>query len=102
MAVEGLFFSRNVTSALYVAEVRGIVKLLAFDHTIPLYEYTPLIIKQAVCGSGRADKSEVSKFVKLILGLESIPAPDHASDALAAAICCTNSSQVALKPQDIV
>ncbi len=92
LAVESLFFSRNVTSALNVAEVRGIIKLLAFDYNLPLFEYTPLIIKQAVCGNGRAGKEEVGKFVALILGLSEIPAPDHAADALGAAICCCNTS----------
>lgn len=92
LAVENLFFSRNVTSALNVAEVRGIIKLLAFDFTVPLYEYTPIIIKQAVCGSGRAGKEEVGRFVALILGLTDIPEPDHAADALGAAICCINNS----------
>jgi len=92
LAVENLFFSRNVTSALNVAEVRGIIKLLAFDFALPLYEYTPIIIKQAVCGNGRAVKEEVGKFVALILGLSEMPEPDHAADALGAAICCINNS----------
>lgn len=92
LAVESLFFSRNVTSALHVAEVRGIIKLLAFDYNLPLFEYTPLIIKQALCGNGRAGKDEVGKFVALVLGLSEIPVPDHAADALGAAICCCNSA----------
>lgn len=91
LAVESLFFSRNVTSALNVAEVHGIIKLLAYDYNLPLFEFTPLIIKQAVCGNGRAGKEEVGKFVALILGLSDIPVPDHATDALGAAICYCNT-----------
>jgi crossover junction endodeoxyribonuclease RuvC len=85
--VESLYFARNRSSAIPVAEARGVV-LLACSHCgIPAYSYSPPEIKQALTGNGRAEKRQVQEMVKLMLGLEKIPRPDHTADALAAAIC---------------
>jgi len=87
IAMEDLFFAKNVTSGLAVAEVRGILRLVAHDANLVMREYKPVTVKQAVTGSGRANKGDVQAFVKILLGLSSIPKPDHAADALAVAIC---------------
>lgn len=91
MAVEKLFFAKNVTTAMSVAQARGVVLLLGEQHRLPLHEYTPLQIKQAITGYGRADKSQIQEMVKIHLKLKVIPKPDDAADALAAAICCAMS-----------
>lgn len=86
-AVEELFFSRNVTTALSVGQARG-VTLLAFTQIdIPIYEYKPLSVKQAVSGYGNADKKQMQEMVRITLQLDRIPKPDDAADALAVAIC---------------
>ncbi len=89
-SIETLYFAKNVKSALPVAEARGVLTLAAVLSDLLVAEYTPLQIKQAVVGNGRADKNQVQQMVKLLLALEKIPKPDHASDALAAAICHAN------------
>ena len=89
-AVEILFFGKNVTSAIPVAEARGVISALLAEKGIPLYELTPNKIKQGVTGITRADKSQVQEMVRIILSLDEIPKPDHAADALAAAICAAN------------
>lgn len=90
--IESLFFASNVTSALPVAQARGVV-LLAFARAgIPAAEYPPQAIKQALVGQGRADKQQVAEFVQLLLGLKRVPTPDHAADALAAAVCYHHSN----------
>ena len=86
MAVEKLFFSRNVTTAMTVSQARGVVLLCGMQAGLKIYEYTPMQIKQAVTGYGKADKKQMQEMVKTILGLKSIPKPDDAADALAAAI----------------
>lgn len=86
-AMEGLFFSRNVTSALAVAEARGVIRLACRDSGLSMSEYGPMDVKKAATGSGRSSKEDVQSFVKLVLGLSSIPKPDHAADALAVALC---------------
>ncbi len=86
-AMEGLFFSRNVSSALPVAEAKGVIRLAFVRAGVPLAEYSPTLIKQAVVGSSRAEKEDVQAMVRLLLGLAAVPKPDHAADALAAAIC---------------
>lgn len=91
LSVEKLFFLRNITTAMSVAQARGVVLLLGKQRELDLYEYTPLQIKQAVTGYGKADKSQIQEMVKVILGLKHIPKPDDAADALAAAICCSTS-----------
>lgn len=84
--METLYFARNVTSALGVSEARGVVSLCLAQHDVPTGEYTPNQIKKAVSGNTSADKKLVQKYVQLLLGLEKIPSPDHAADALACAI----------------
>lgn len=91
MSVEKLFFLRNITTAMSVAQARGVVLLLGKQRQLDLYEYTPLQIKQAVTGYGKADKKQIQEMVKVILELKQIPKPDDAADALAAAICCATS-----------
>lgn len=85
-AVEKLFFSRNVTTALAVGQARGVVMLCLEQYEIETFEYTPLEIKQAVAGYGGAQKRQVQEMVRALLALESIPKPDDAADALAIAI----------------
>jgi crossover junction endodeoxyribonuclease RuvC len=85
--IEELFFSKNVTTALAVGHARGVALLALADGNIPLQEYRPMAIKQAVAGYGHADKKQMQEMVRLTLGLESIPKPDDAADALAIAIC---------------
>jgi len=87
MAVEELFFSRNTTTAIGAAQGRGVAILAAAKAGIPVYEYTPMQVKLAVTGYGRADKKQVSQMVKTILCLDKLPVKDDASDALAIAIC---------------
>ncbi len=87
VAIEELFYFRNQTTIIPVAEARGVILLACKDNDIPIFEYTPLQIKQALTGIGRAEKTQVQFMVKTILGLESIPKPDDAADALAVAIC---------------
>lgn len=88
--VESLFFARNISSAFPVAEAKGVIMLALAQDGVPVGEFPPLEIKQAITGSGRADKRQVQELVRVLLGLQEIPRPDHAADALAAAICCHN------------
>ena len=90
--VEDLYFFRNVSSALPVAEARGVIKLAFTQGGVPFVEFTPNAIKKSVTGSARADKAQVQEMVRLLLGLNAVPKPDHAADALAAAICRIHSS----------
>jgi len=87
IAVEELFFNTNQKTALTVAQGRAAVILAGEQHGIPMYEYTPLQVKKAVTGYGRAEKKQVMEMVKNLLSLETIPKPDDAADALAIAIC---------------
>jgi len=87
MSVEKLFFAQNVTTAMSVSQARGVVLLLGELHKLELSEYTPLQIKQALTGYGRAEKKQIQEMVRVILGLKDIPKPDDCADALAAAIC---------------
>lgn len=87
MAVEELFFTKNVTTGIAVSEARGVTLLAGIHHNIKLYEYTPNQIKQALTGTGRAEKKQVQYMVKAILNLAQIPKPDDAADALAVALC---------------
>lgn len=91
IAVEELFFARNVTTALSVGSARGVILVAAVRHTENLFEYTPMQIKQAVVGYGKADKQQVQSMVKLLLSMEKIPSPDDAADALAVAITHAHS-----------
>jgi len=87
LALEKLFFSKNITSAMGVSEVRGIVLLAAEQRKIPVTEYTPNQVKQAITGSGRADKSQMQQMISRLLRLSEIPRPDDAADALSIALC---------------
>lgn len=87
MAVEELFFNKNTKTALAVGHARGVIILAGHMKGLPMYEYTPLQVKQSVVGYGRAEKQQVQYMVKTILNLENIPKPDDAADALAIAIC---------------
>ena len=91
-AVEQLFFSRNVKTALAVGQARGVALLALAEGGLPVHEYTPLQVKQSVVGYGRAEKAQVQELVKLLLGLEVVPQPDDAADALAIAICHLHSA----------
>ncbi len=87
MAIEELFFNKNTKTAITVAEARGVEILAAKQSGLEIYEYTPLQIKQAVVGYGRAEKQQVQEMVKILLNLSERPKPDDAADALAVAIC---------------
>lgn len=91
IAVEELFFSKNITTGIPVAHARGVILLTAAKECGRLYEYTPMQIKQAVTGYGKADKAQVQQMVKMITGMDSIIRPDDAADAVAAAICHAHS-----------
>ena len=86
VAVEELFFARNVTTALMVGAARGAAIIAAAEYTENLYEYTPMQIKQAVTGYGKADKQQIQQMVKLLLHMDHTPKPDDAADAIACAI----------------
>jgi crossover junction endodeoxyribonuclease RuvC len=87
MALEDLFFGRNVGSALAVGQARGVAMLSAAENKVPCFDYTPQAVKKAVCGSGSADKRQVQQMVAGLLSLSEPPEPDHAADAFAVAIC---------------
>ncbi|MDO7977821.1 crossover junction endodeoxyribonuclease RuvC [Oceanotoga teriensis] len=89
-SVEELFFFRNVTTAIQVGEARGVILVSLVEKNIPIYEYTPFQIKQAVTGYGRAEKGQIQRTLKLLLNLKKTPTPDDAADALAAAFCHGN------------
>lgn len=97
MAVEELFFNTNVKTAITVAHARGIVLLCASQKGIPDFEYTPLQVKQALTGYGRADKAQIQNMVKIMLGLNAVPKPDDTADALAIAICHAHSHNLSSK-----
>jgi crossover junction endodeoxyribonuclease RuvC len=91
IAVEDIFFFKNLKTAVKVSQARGAILTRAAQMQIPVIEHTPLQVKQAVTGYGRAEKSQVQKMVKVLLSLKEIPKPDDAADALATAICCAHS-----------
>ena len=91
VVIERLFFARNVTTAISVSHARGVMLLAATNLGIPVAEYTPLQIKQALTGYGQADKAQIQEMVKIMLGLNERPKPDDCADALAAAL--THSMQ---------
>ena len=93
-AVEKLFFSRNVRTALSVGQARGVALLAMANADIEIHEYTPLEVKQAVVGYGRATKVQVQEMVKMLLELDSVPQPDDAADAIAVAICHIHSARM--------
>ncbi len=93
-AVEKLFFQRNVTSALSVGHARGVALLALAEAGIPVSEYSPLEVKQAVAGYGGADKNQIQLMVKALLNMAETPRPDDAADALAVAICHLHSAAI--------
>lgn len=97
ISVEELFFNNNVKTAINVAQARGVILVVGCRKKIPTYEYTPLQIKQAVTGYGRADKIQVQKMVKTILNVEKLPKLDDTTDSMAAAICHAHSARFAAK-----
>ena len=94
-AVEELFFSRNVRTALSVGHARGVALLALADAGLPIAEYKPLEIKQAITGYGGADKRQVQEMVRMLLELDEAPQPDDAADAVAVAVCHIHSARVA-------
>ncbi len=90
LAVELLYFASNVTTAITVGQARGVVLLAAAEHNLAVGEYTPLQVKQAITGYGRATKKQIQEMVKMMLGLSGIPKPDDAADGLAIAITHAN------------
>ena len=90
-SIEKLFFNKNVTTAISVAEARGVVTQILTAHGVEINEYGPSEIKSAVCGNGRADKKAVQKMVKLIMNLKEVPKPDDVADAIAVAITLANT-----------
>lgn len=94
IAVERLFFTNNITTAMSVSQARGIALLVAAQCNIELAEYTPLQVKMSVTGYGQADKKQVQEMVKKILKLPTIPKPDDAADALAIAICHSAATSI--------
>ncbi len=91
--IEKLYFSKNVRTALSVGQARGVALLVAAQAQLAIHEYTPLQIKQAVVGYGRAEKTQIQQMVKMLLQLDHIPQPDDAADALAVAICHAHSAR---------
>jgi len=94
-AVEELFFSTNARTAIIVGEARGVTLLTVAEAGVPIVEYTPLQVKQAITGYGQADKPQMQQMVRLLLGLNEIPHPDDAADALAVSICHHHSAHMA-------
>ncbi|NLN65985.1 MAG: crossover junction endodeoxyribonuclease RuvC [Clostridiaceae bacterium] len=101
VAVEDLFFNNNAKTALKVGQGRGVALLCAARFNIPIFEYTPLQVKQGVTGYGRADKKQVQQMVKVLLSLSIIPKPDDAADALAVAICHAHTYRPGLSARGI-
>lgn len=100
LAVEELFFNTNLKTGIAVAHGRGIILLVGEQNHLPIYEYTPLQVKQAVVGYGRADKKQVIDMVKRILNMQTAPKPDDAADALALALCHARSNTSLLNRGD--
>lgn len=100
MAIEKLFFNTNQKTGIDVAQARGVILLSAINENIPVYEYTPLQVKQSVVGYGRAEKPQVMDMTKRILGLASVPKPDDTADALAIAICHGHASRGVKIPKE--
>ncbi len=96
MSVEKLFFNTNTTTAIDVAQARGVIVLAAERSNVPVFEYTPLQVKSAVTGYGRAEKKQIMEMTRMLLGLKSVPKPDDTADALALAVCHAHSTGSAL------
>ena len=96
MAIEKLYFNKNITTGIPVAEARGVILLSAVNRGLPVYEYTPQQIKMALTGVGKAEKSQVQFMVKTLLHLTKVPRPDDAADAVAVALCHSQTNQAML------
>jgi len=94
-AIEQLFFAKNIKTAITVGEARGVAILAAVAANLAVAEYTPLQVKQSLVGYGRAEKKQMQKMLKVLLGLKDIPRPDDAADALAIALCHLHSQRMA-------
>lgn len=92
LSIEKLFFNSNQKTVIDVSQARGVILLAAIKNNVPVYEYTPLQVKQSVVGYGRAEKKQVQEMTKMILHLEAVPKPDDTADALALAICHAHAS----------
>lgn len=92
LSLEKLFYNNNAKTVIDVAQARGVIMLAAQKHNVPVFEYTPLQVKQSVVGYGRAEKKQVQEMTRLILSLAKIPKPDDTADALAMAICHGHAS----------
>ncbi len=92
LSIEKLYFNTNTTTAIDVAQARGVILLAATEKGIPIFEYTPLQVKQSVTGYGRAEKQQIMEMTRVLLGLAKIPKPDDTADALALAICHGHSA----------
>ena len=97
MAIEELFFNNNAKTAINVAQARGVILITARQNNVDIYEYTPLQVKQAVTGYGRADKIQVQRMVKMILNVEKLPKLDDTTDSMAMAICHAHSAKFSEK-----
>jgi crossover junction endodeoxyribonuclease RuvC len=95
MALEQLYFGQNVQTAFAVGHARGVTMLAAGERGLPCFSYTPQRVKSSVCGNGRAAKDQVARMVQTLLSLPELPVPDHASDALAVALCHLNGAPLA-------
>ena len=92
LSIEKLFFNTNTTTAIDVAQARGVIVLSAQRNGVPVFEYTPLQVKQSVTGYGRAEKKQIMEMTRMLLNLEKVPKPDDTADALALAICPAHSA----------
>ncbi|MBN1899073.1 MAG: crossover junction endodeoxyribonuclease RuvC [Spirochaetes bacterium] len=92
-SIEKIYFNKNTKTAIDVAEVRGSIILTAMNHNISVFDYTPLQVKQAIAGYGKASKHQIQEMVKIILRLKETPCPDDAADALACALCHIHSKK---------
>ncbi|NMO96742.1 crossover junction endodeoxyribonuclease RuvC [Paenibacillus lemnae] len=102
VAFEKLFFNRNVTNAMAVSQARGVLILAAVQRGLPIGEYTPMQVKQAIVGYGKAEKKQVQEMVRMFLKLQSVPKPDDVADALAVAICHAHSSTLNSKLNEVL
>ncbi|GBF10018.1 crossover junction endodeoxyribonuclease RuvC [Tepidibacillus infernus] len=94
VSIEKLYFNKNVTTAFTVGQARGVLMLAAVEANLPIFEYTPLQIKQAIVGYGRAEKKQIQEMVRMYLSLKEVPKPDDVADALAIAICHVHSAKM--------
>ncbi|WP_422660183.1 crossover junction endodeoxyribonuclease RuvC [Paenibacillus sp. EC2-1] len=102
VAFEKLFFNRNVTTAMSVSQARGVLILAAVQQGLPIAEYTPMQVKQAIVGYGKAEKKQVQEMVRMFLKLQSVPKPDDVADALAVAICHAHSYTLNSKLNEVL